>query len=76
VYGMQASSAPLTRSNQRDGLGWATIALLSVIVIFGVVLIGHTPKWPIYVTILVWWAFVIYTSIHINHQKDAFISGD
>ena len=76
MYGMQASSAPLTRSNQRDGLGWATIALLSVIVIFGVVLIGHTPKWPIYVTILVWWAFVIYTSIHINHQKDAFISGD
>jgi hypothetical protein len=46
-----------------------------VIVVFGVVAIGHMPKWPIYVTILVWWAFVIYTTIHINHQKDASISG-
>jgi hypothetical protein len=73
---MQASSAPLTRFNQRAGLGWATIAFLFVIVMFEVVLIGHTPKWPIYVTILVWWAFVIYTTIHINHQEDAFISGD
>jgi hypothetical protein len=54
----------------------ATIAFLFVIVMFGVVLIGHTPKWPIYVTILVWRAFVIYTTIHINHQKDAPISGD
>jgi hypothetical protein len=73
---MQASPAPLTRSNQRAGLGWATIAFLFVIVMFGVVLIGHTPKWPIYVTILVWWAFVIYTTIHINYQEDASISGD
>jgi uncharacterized membrane protein (UPF0136 family) len=73
---MQGSSAQLTRSNQRDGLGWATIASLLVIVLFGVVLIGHTPKWPIYVTILVWWTFVIYTTIHFNHQEDASISGD
>jgi hypothetical protein len=73
---MQASSAPLTRSNQRAGLGWATIAFLFVIVMFGAVVIGHTPKWPICVTILVWWAFVIYTTIHINHQEDASISGN
>jgi hypothetical protein len=52
---MQASSAPLTRSNQRAGLGWDTIAFLFVIVLFGVALIGRMPKWPIYVTILVWW---------------------
>ena len=50
------------------------MAFLFVVVVFGVVAIGHTPKWPIYVTILAWWAFVIYTTIHINHQKDALIS--
>lgn len=72
---MQTSSAPLKRYNQRTGPGWATIASLSVVVVFGVTLIGHMPKWPIYGTILVWWAFVIYTTIHINHQKDAPISG-
>jgi hypothetical protein len=72
---MQASSALLTRSSQRAGLGWAAVAFLFVIVLFGVVLIGHMPKWPIYVTILVWWAFVIYTTIHINHQKDTSIYG-
>ena len=72
---MQASSALLTRSSQRAGLGWAAVAFLFVIVSFGVFLIGHMPKWPIYVTILVWWAFVIYTTIHINHEKDAPISG-
>jgi len=73
---MQASSAPLTRSSQRGGLGWATVVFLFVIVVFGVAVIGHMPKWPIYVSILAWWAFVIYTTIHINHQKDASISGD
>jgi hypothetical protein len=72
---MQTSSAPRKRSNQRTGPGWTTIASLSVVVVFGVTLIGHMPKWPIYGTILVWWAFVIYTTIHINHQKDAPISG-
>jgi hypothetical protein len=66
---MQASSAPLTRSSQRVGPSWAAIASLFALVLFGVTLIGHLPKWPIYVTILVWWAFVIYTTIHINHQK-------
>jgi hypothetical protein len=29
-----------------------------------------------YVTILIWWAFVIYTTIHINHQKNASKSVD
>lgn len=71
---MQTSSAPLTRSSQWAGLGWPAFAFLLVIVMFGVVLIGHTPKWPIYGTILTWWTFVIYTTIHINHQKDAPIS--
>jgi hypothetical protein len=43
---------------------------------FGVILVGHISKWPIYITILVWWAFVIYTTIRINHQKDASTSGN
>jgi hypothetical protein len=60
----------MTRHSQLAGLGWTAVAFLFVIVVFGVVLIAHTPKWPIYVTILVWWAFVIYTTIHINHEKD------
>jgi hypothetical protein len=68
---MQASSAPLTYSRRWASLGWPAIAFLFVIVVFGVVLIGHAPKWPIYVTILAWWAFVIYSTIHIDHQKDA-----
>ena len=71
---MQASSAPLTRSSHWAGPGWPAIAFLFVIVVFGVVVIGHTPNWLIYVTILAWWAFVIYTTVHINHQKDAPIS--
>jgi hypothetical protein len=73
---MQASSVPLTRSSHWRGPDWATVAFLFAIVVFGVVAIGHMPKWPIYVTILVWWAFVIYTTIRINHQKEASISGD
>ena len=73
---MPASSVLLPRSSQWGGLGWAAVAFLFVIVVFGSVLIGHAPKWPIYVTILIWWAFVIYTTIHINHQKDASMSGD
>jgi len=73
---MQTSSAPLARSSQRAGPGWAAVASLLVVVLFGVALIGHMPKWPIYVTILFWWAFVIYTTIRINHQKDASASGD
>ena len=51
------------------------MAFLFVVVVFGVVVIGHTPKWPIYVTILAWWAFIIYTTISIDHPKDASISG-
>ena len=71
---MQASSAPRTRSSQWAGPSWPAVASLFVIVLFGVAVIGHMPKWPIYVTILAWWTFVIYTTIHINHQKDAPIS--
>jgi hypothetical protein len=44
----------------KTGLGWDVVAFLLVIVLFGVVLIGHTPTWPIYLTILVWWGFIIY----------------
>jgi hypothetical protein len=72
---MQALSAPLTRSSYWAGLGWAAVAFLFVIVVFGVVVIGHMPKWPIYITILAWWAFVIYTTIHINHEKYVPMSG-
>ena len=66
AYSMLASSAPLTRSSHSAGVGWAAVASLFVIVVFGVVLIGHMPKWPIYATILAWWAFVIYTTLHIK----------
>jgi len=54
VHSSQAASAPLARSSQWAGLGWPALTFLFVIVVFGVVIIGHTPKWPIYVTILVW----------------------
>lgn len=40
-------------------LGWPAVAFLFAVVVFGVVLIGHEPKWPIYVSVLVWWGFVI-----------------
>ena len=76
AYNMRTSSAPLARSSQQTGSGWAAAASLLVVVLFGVTLVGHISKWPIYVTILVWWAFVIYTTIRINHQKDAPISED
>jgi hypothetical protein len=69
VSSMQVSSAPPARSSRRYGLGWTAVVFLFVIVVFGVVLIGHAPKWPIYVTVLIWWTFVIYTTIHINHKK-------
>jgi len=61
---MQASSGPLIQSRQRTGLGWDAVAFLFAIALLGVVLIGHIPKWPIYFTILVWWAFVVYTTLH------------
>ena len=56
------------RDSRKIELGWPAIAFLFAIVLFGVVLIGHIPTWAIYVTILTWWAFVIYT-IHINHSQ-------
>lgn len=72
---MRASSARLTRSSYRAGLDWVAVALLFVITVFGVVVIDHMPKWPIYGTILLWWAFVVYTTIHIDHEKGAPILG-
>ncbi len=48
------------RDNAKTELGWPAVAFLFVIMLFGVVLIGHAPKWPIYVTVLAWWGFVIY----------------
>jgi hypothetical protein len=62
VSSMQVSSVPLTRSSQSGSLGWAAVDFLFVIVVFGVALVDHAPKWPIYVTILAWWAFVIYSA--------------
>jgi hypothetical protein len=48
--------------NAKTGLGWGAVVFLFAFVVFGVVFLGHAPKWPIYVTILVWWGFVIYRS--------------
>jgi hypothetical protein len=48
------------RDNANTGLGWAAVAFVFVITLFGVVLIGHAPKWPIYATILMWVGFVFY----------------
>jgi hypothetical protein len=42
------------------GFGWLSAIFVVVIAVFGVVLIGHAPKWPIYVTILMWLGFVLY----------------
>jgi hypothetical protein len=76
------SQRAFDRAHERTGsygmkwADWAAVASLFLIVLFGVVLIGHAPKWPVYVTVLVWWAFVIYTTIHINHEKNAAISAE
>jgi hypothetical protein len=48
------------RDVTNTGLGWLTATFLVVIAVFGIVLIGHAPKWPIYVTILMWVGFVFY----------------
>jgi hypothetical protein len=72
---MQASSAPPTRSSRRAGLAWTIVASLTAVVLFGVIFIGQMPKWPIYVTILIWWFFIVYTIVRIHRQKDASISG-
>jgi hypothetical protein len=55
----------------RTGLAWATIVFLIGIVLFGVVLFSHIPKWPIYVSILLWWTFFVYTTVHVNHRTEA-----
>lgn len=51
------------RDYTKTELGWPAVAFLFVIALFGVVLIRHEPKWPIYLSIVVWWAFVIYRSV-------------
>ena len=43
------------RDNTNTELGWPAVAFMFAIAVFGVVLIGHEPKWPIYVSVLVWW---------------------
>jgi hypothetical protein len=48
------------KDDANTGLGWAAVAFVFVITLFGVVLIGHAPKWPIYATILIWVGFVFY----------------
>ena len=40
--------------------GLLSATFLVVIAVFGIVLIGYAPKWPIYVTIAVWVGFVFY----------------
>jgi hypothetical protein len=45
--------------NANTDLRWLTIAFLFAIVMFGVVLVGQAPKWPIYATVLAWWGFVL-----------------
>ena len=37
--------------NLHSELGWPAVAFLLAIVLFGVLLIGHAPTWPIYVTV-------------------------
>jgi hypothetical protein len=51
------------RDNVNIELGWPAVAFLFTIAVFGVVLIGHAPKWPIYVSVLVWWGFVIFKAV-------------
>ena len=51
------------RDNSNMELGWPAVTFVFVIAVFGVVLIGHEPKWPIYVSVLVWWVFVIYRAM-------------
>ena len=43
------------RDNANTELGWPAVAFLFAIAVFGVVLIDHAPKWPIYVSVFVWW---------------------
>ena len=66
---MQASPAPPARSSRRAELAWTVVASLTAVVLFGVIFIGQMPKWPIYVAILMWWSFIVYTIVGINRQK-------
>jgi hypothetical protein len=40
--------------------GWPAVVFLFAVALFGSVLVGRAPTWPIYVTILAWWGFVIF----------------
>jgi hypothetical protein len=51
------------RDNANTELGWPAVAFLFAIAVFGVVLIGHAPKWPTYVSVLVWCGFVILRAV-------------
>ena len=51
------------RDDINTELGWPAVAFVFAIAVFGVVLIGHEPKWPIYVSVLVWWGFVIFRAM-------------
>ena len=51
------------RDNANNALGWPAVAFLLAIAVFGVVLIGQEPKWPIYASVLVWWGFVIFETV-------------
>jgi hypothetical protein len=45
------------------GPGWLSAIFLVAIAAFGIVLVGHAPTWPIYVTILMWVGFILYRAI-------------
>jgi hypothetical protein len=66
---MQVSTAQPTRSSLLAGHAGPAVGLLFLTVVFGVVWIGPMPKWPIYVTILMWWSFVLYTTLHNKPSK-------
>ncbi len=73
---MQASSVPLTLSSRRAVLVWTALGSLTAVVLFGVIFIGQMPKWPIYATILMWWAFILYTFVRTNRENEAHIFRD
>lgn len=58
----------MTEKTNTD-LGWPAIAFLFAIVMFGVVLVGQAPKWPIYATVLAWWGFVLAGLVHESKNR-------
>ena len=57
------------RDDINTELGWPAVAFVFAIAVFGVVLIGHEPKWPIYVSVLVWWGFVILRAMRNDSER-------